>query len=170
MFRYVLNTVQNMNILSIIPVYYQLSNIYRIHKNAEGQISTHQPQIKQGSICETRKGPNRPRFEMVLTISFMSMFWKIQYFWPTSGGRNSQKAHLHTKTFHLNLFTCLYDHWLQRYSPERLFSKNHCFWTFQPISAIFGGRIWPKLSKGTSTGLDLSYEHIPRSLQPFVTE
>ena len=119
------------------------------------------------------KAPTAPRFEGVLTISYMPMFWKIQDigpFWPTSGGRNCQKAHPHTKTFHLNLFTCLYDHRLQRYSPERLFSKNRCFWTFWPISAIFGGRIWLKLSKGTSTGQDLSYELIPRSLRPFVTE
>ena len=32
----------------------------------------------QGSICETRKGPKRPRFDWVLTISYMSMFWKIK--------------------------------------------------------------------------------------------
>ena len=30
-------------------------------------------------------------------------------------------------------------------------SKNRCFWTFWQNSAISGGRIHPKLSKGTST-------------------
>ena len=49
-------------------------------------------------------------------------------------------------------------------------SEKPLFWTFWPNSAIFVGRIWPKLSKGTSTGQDLSYEHIPRSLRPFVTK
>ena len=49
-------------------------------------------------------------------------------------------------------------------------SKSRCFWTFWPISAIFGGRIWLKVSKGTSTGQDLSYEPIPKCLRPSVTE
>ena len=35
------------------------------------------------------------------------------------------------------------------------------FWTFWPNSAISGDRNWPKLSKGTSTNQDLSYEPIP---------
>ena len=48
--------------------------------------------------------------------------------------------------------------------------KNRCFWTFWPISVIFGGRIWPKLLKGTSTGPDRSHEPIFRSLRPFVTK
>ena len=48
--------------------------------------------------------------------------------------------------------------------------KKTLFWIFWPNSAISGARIWPKLSKGTSTGQDLSYEPIPRSLRPFVAK
>ena len=47
--------------------------------------------------------------------------------------------------------------------------KNRCFWTIWPNSAISGGQIWPKRSKGTSTRHYLSYEPIPRSLRPSVT-
>ena len=93
------------------------------------------------------KAPTAPRFEGVLTISHMPMFWKIKacgHFWPTSGGRKCQKAHLHTITFHLNLFKCLYDHPLQKNSLEKLMFR-------------------PRLSKGTSIRLDLSYEPIPRN-------
>ena len=156
------------------------------------------------------------------------MLWKITFlghFWPTSGIRKCQKAHLHTNNIHLNLFPGLYDHPLQRYSLEkptfrkttifghfgliRLFpvtesaklskgtstgqdlsyepiprslrpsvtkkqpgkayvSKNRYFWTFWPNSAISGGRIWAKLSKGTFTGQELSYEPTPRTLRPFI--
>ena len=49
------------------------------------------------------------------------------------------------------------------------FEKQHYFRTFWPNLAIPGRRIWPKLSNGTSTGQDLSYESIPRSLRPSVT-
>ena len=47
------------------------------------------------------KAPTTPRFEGVLTISYMPMFWKITafvHFWPTSGIRKCQKAHLQAKT------------------------------------------------------------------------
>ena len=81
-------------------------------------------------ICETRKGPNRPRQD-------------FGHFWPTSGGRNCQKAHLHTKTFHLSLFTCRYDHRLQRNSLEKLIfwkTASAVFGHFRPISVITGSR------------------------------
>ena len=53
--------------------------------------------------------------------------------------------------------------------------KSSCFekrkfWTFWSNSAISGGKLWPKLSKGTSTGQDLSYEPIPWSLRSFVAK
>ena len=49
-------------------------------------------------------------------------------------------------------------------------SKNRCSGIFWPKSAIFRGRIWPKLPKGTSTCQDLSYEPIHRSLRSSVTK
>ena len=63
---------------------------------------------------ETRKGTNRPPIRRVIDCLVYTMFWKItafEHFRPTSGGRKCQKTHLliHTKTFHLNLFTCFYD-------------------------------------------------------------
>ena len=65
----------------------------------------------------------------------------------------------------------LYDHPLQRNSLENhTFRKTAVFWTFWPNSAISGGRTWLKLSKGTSTYRDLSYEPFPRSLRPSVTK
>ena len=101
------------------------------------------------------KAPTAPRFVGVLTISYMAMFWKIQdfgHFWPTSGGRNCQKAHLHTKTFHLNLFTCLYDHRLQRNRLEKAYiKKNLCFWTFWPFSVAESGRNCQKAHLLTNT-------------------
>ena len=48
-------------------------------------------------------------------------------------------------------------------------SKNRYLWTFWPNSAISGDRIWPKLSKGTFSGQDLSFEPIHRSLRPSET-
>ena len=119
------------------------------------------------------KAPTAPRFEWVLTISYMPLFWKFKafgQFWPTSVGRNCQKAHLYAKTFHMSLFPGLYDHPLQRNSLEKHKFRKPLFWTFWSNSAISGGRIWSKLSKGTSTGQDLSFELIPRSLRPSVTK
>ena len=39
-------------------------------------------------------------------------------------GQNFQKAHLKAKTFHLSLFTGLYDHPLQRNSLEKLMFRK----------------------------------------------
>ena len=66
--------------------------------------------------------PPPPLFEGVLTFLYMPMYWKITafgHFWATSGILKCQKAHLQTKTFHMTLFPCLYDHLLQRYSLEK---------------------------------------------------
>ena len=84
------------------------------------------------------KAPTAPRFEGVLTISYMPMFfWKIKafgQFWPTSGGHNCQKAHLYAKTFYMSLFLGLYHHPLQRNSLEKLmFRKNRYFEYFGQI-------------------------------------
>ena len=77
----------------------------------------------QGSICETRKGPNRPLIRRGIDYLVYARVLDIQ-----------------------------------------------SFWTFWPNSAISGGRIWPKLSKATSTGQGLSFEPIPRSLRPSVAK
>ena len=111
--------------------------------------------LSQGSICETRKGPNRTPIRRGIDYFVYARVWKFKafgQFWPTSGGRNCQKAHLYAKTFFMSLFPGLYDHPLQRNSVEKLKFRKALFWTFWPNSAISGGRIWPKLSKGTSTG------------------
>ena len=67
--------------------------------------------FEQGSICETRAGPNRPqtRRGMVFFVDFKYIFYENRYFWPILQlpvgffDRNGQKAHLRTKTFHLSL-------------------------------------------------------------------
>ena len=70
------------------------------------------------------------------------------HFRTTSGGRKCQKAHLHTKTFHLDLFTCFYDHLLQRYSLEKLiFGKTAVLGNFGHIWPTSGNPMWPKLPK-----------------------
>ena len=83
------------------------------------------------------KAPTTPRFEGVLTISYMPMFWKIKafgHFWPSPVGRKFPNAHPHINTFHLNLFTCLFDHPLQKkQSREAHVSKIRCFWTFSVV-------------------------------------
>ena len=83
---------------------------------------------QQGSICETRKGPNRPPIRMGIDYLIYALVLEIQsygQFWPTSVGRNCQKAHLYAKTFHMSLFPGLYDHPLQRYSLEKpMFKKK----------------------------------------------
>ena len=61
---------------------------------------------RQGGICETRKGPNRPRFEGILNISYMLMFLKITTwaFWPNSANfwwpnlTETVKRHIHTQS------------------------------------------------------------------------
>ena len=70
----------------------------------------------------------------------------------------------------MSLFPGLYDHPLQRNSLETTSFEKLLFWIFWPNSAISGGRIWPKLLKGTYTGQDLSFEPIHRSPRPFVAE
>ena len=88
------------------------------------------PEKNKEVFVKHEKAPTAPRFEGVMTISFMPMFWKITafgYFWPTSGSRKCQKAHIHTKTIHLNLFSGLYDRPLEIYSLESYVSKNRCF-------------------------------------------
>ena len=162
------------------------------------------------------KAPTTPRFEGGIGYPLYLCFGKSQiiafstnFRWPKV---SHLKAHLHTTTFYLNLFICLYDHPLQRNSLKTLMttaasgqlgrnrpfsvadsvqncqkahphtktfhmslfsglyyyvSKNRCFWTIWPNSANSGGRFWPK---GTSTRQDLSYEPIPRSLRPSVTK
>ena len=86
-------------------------------------------------------------------------FGQIRPFPVAESGQNCQKAHLQAKTFHLSLFTSLYDHPLQRKNLE-----SSCFVKplFLDILAKFGH--FPKLSKGTSTGQALPYEPILRSL------
>ena len=77
---------------------------------------------RQGSICETRKGPNRPPIRMGIDYLVYALVLEIQsygQFWPTSVGRNCHKAHLYAKTFHMSLFPGLYDHPLQRNSQEK---------------------------------------------------
>ena len=76
----------------------------------------------------------------VQTAAMLSMFWKITafvHFRPIFGGRKCQKAHLHTKTFRLNLFTCLYDHTLQRNILESsCFKKTVVFGHFGQIRSF----------------------------------
>ena len=58
--------------------------------------------------------------------------------------QNDQKAHLQAKTFHMILFTGLYDHPLQRNSLEKLmFRKTAVFGHL----AKFGHFRWPNLAK-----------------------
>ena len=51
----------------------------------------------------------------------------------TECGRNFQKAHLHTKTFHLRPLPYLYDHPLQRNSLEKLMFRKTVFEHFGQI-------------------------------------
>ena len=93
------------------------------------------------------KASTASRFKGVLAILNMPMFWKIQafgHFLLTSGDRNRQKAHLHAKTFHMSLSSCLYHHPLQRNSLGKImFWKTAVF----DILAKFGNFQWPNLSK-----------------------
>ena len=94
------------------------------------------------------KAPNAPtpppRFQGVLTISYVPMFWKIKAFghfgqirpFPVvKSGQNGQREKLN-KTFHMSLFRGQYYHPLQRNSPEKLMFRKH---------AVFGrfGQIRP---------------------------
>ena len=71
-------------------------------------------EVKVNSEVFVKHGMARtaPRFKRVLTISYMTMFGKSQplgafakfsQFLVAGSGRNCQKAHLHTNTFHLSL-------------------------------------------------------------------
>ena len=102
------------------------------------------------------------------------MLWKITafgHFRPTPGGRKCQKTYLHTNTFHLDLFTCLYDHPLLRYSLGKLmFRKTTVLGSFGHIRQTAGNPMWPKLPKGTSTRQDRSFALTPKSIRPSVTK
>ena len=162
----------------------------------------------QGSICETRKGPNRPPpwFQGEFSLLYMPVFPKTvtrhiyrprPFIWAYSQVSTTirykekawkcsclektpfydilaefycQKAHLQAKTFHMSLFRGLYDHPLQRYSLEKLVSRK---------TAVFGhfGQILPFPVAETGQTVKrhiytprLSYDHIPRSLEPSVTK
>ena len=78
----------------------------------------------------------------------------------TQCGRNCQKAHPYAKNFYLHHFH-VYTTIRYKETSWKSSYKKRCFWTFWPNSAIFGGWILPKLSKGTSTRKDLSFEPIP---------
>ena len=54
-----------------------------------------------------------------------------------SGGWKCRKAHLHTNTFHLNLFPGLYDHPLQGYSLEKPMLKKTLFLEILPKFSHF---------------------------------
>ena len=122
---------------------------------------------QQGSICEPRKGPNRPPIRRGIDYLVYAHVLENQSFGkflPTTGGRNCQKAHLHTKIIHLSLFPGLYNHPLQTNSLEKLmFRKTAVFRHFGQI------RPSPMAKSSTSTDHDLSYEPIPRSPRPSVT-
>ena len=51
---------------------------------------------------------------------YFGHFGQIRPFPVAESGQNFQKAHLQAKTFHLSLFTGLYNHPLQRNSLEKL--------------------------------------------------
>ena len=66
--------------------------------------------FKQGSICETRAGPNRSQTQRgMFFVDFKYSFYENRYFGKfdnfQSGifDQNSQKTHLRAKTFHLSL-------------------------------------------------------------------
>ena len=119
------------------------------------------------------KAPTAPRFEGVLTISCMPIFWKIQDFWHFCQLLVAETVKRHINRPRPFIWAYSQVSTTIRYTDtawKAYVSKNRWVWAFWPISAIFGGWIWSKVSKGTSTGQDLSYEPIPRCLRPSVTE
>ena len=76
-----------------------------------------------------------------------------------------------TKSFRLNLSTCLYDPTLQRYSLEKIrFRETAVFISFVHIRPTSGNQMWPKLPKSTSTRQDILFAPTPKSLRPSVTK
>ena len=103
--------------------------------------------INKEVFVKHEKAPTAPRFEGVMTISYMPMFWKITafgHFWSNSGSRKCHKAHLHTNTIHLNLFPGLYYRPLERYSLESTCLEKLLI---LDILAKFGNFRWPNLAK-----------------------
>ena len=100
------------------------------------------------------------------------MFWKITAFGRKEAeSGKSGKRHIYTpRRF---IWTDSQVSTTIRYKETAW--KSSCFekplfLDILQISAISGARFWPKLSKGTSTGQELLYEPIPRSLRPSVTK
>ena len=101
--------------------------------------------LKQGSICETRKDPNRAPIQRgvdyllyvhVLENHNFEHLANFGQYTVDESGPNCQKAHPHAMAFHLRSLPRLYDHPLQRNSLEKLmFKKNPLF---REVSAIFG--------------------------------
>ena len=102
-------------------------------------------------------------------ISFMPMCWNITafgHFRQTSDGRKLTKTHLHTKTFHLNLFTCLYDHMLQRYSLGKLmFRKTAVLGSYGNIRPTSGNRMWPNCQKAYLHAKTIIRSHVDTTIR-----
>ena len=65
---------------------------------------------KQGNICETRAGPNRPQTRRgIIFVDFKHIFVQSTHFRLGCFDQNCQKAQLRTETFHFSLFPGLYD-------------------------------------------------------------
>ena len=88
--------------------------------------------------------------------------------WPKLSKGTSTRQDI---SYDMSLFAGRYDHPLQRNSLEKfMFRKKLLFLDILAKLAYSAGRIWPKLTKGTSTRQDHSYDPIPRSLRPSVTK
>ena len=117
------------------------------------------------------KAPTAPQFEggidylVYAHVLENQSFWDIlaNFRWPKV---SSTHQDLSFEPIHMSLRPSI----TKKQPGKSHILKNRCFWTFWPILDIFGGRIWPKLSKGTSIRQDISYKPIPRSLRPSVAK
>ena len=128
------------------------------------------PENKQGSICETRKGPNRPPIRRGIDYLVYAhvlenpRYWAFlaNFRWPKLSKGTPTHQDLSFEPIHMSLRPSV-----TKIQPCKVIFEKPLF---LDILANFGHFRWPKLSKGTSTGQDLSYELIPRSLRPSVTK
>ena len=113
------------------------------------------------------KAPTAPRFQGVFTKFYMPMFRKTAVFgqfgqfrpFPVvESGKKNVKRHINRPSPFIWAYsqvsmTIRYKAtaWKAHITWKTHISKTRWFRTFWPISAISGGRTWPKLSKGTST-------------------
>ena len=114
---------------------------WRSKGTSTGQDLSYEPIPMSLRPSVTKKQPGKAHIRKTADFGHFGQF---RPFLVAEPGRNCQKAHLQAKTFHMSLFTCFYDHPLQRNSLEKPMSRKTA--NFGHFDS-FGHFRWPNLAE-----------------------